>query len=236
MGSYLLICETQSLTYLWHQGGGSVCFKEALLEGISAWTLKGGWSPSSSPQVLYLSTSNKRWNQTLRQLGHSSFWILMPRGSPVLVMIFEFSIGVSLRIAHRNFLLKTLRVIDTYLFFRTVYHVTFLTLWDLNFFLWASPRCWYLLAKLRFRNLSSHCSNCPIICGFSLISAWSPGRTYWMPPDAECQILLRWNTFPGVFKLLLCYLSKSCRLTERCPKLDNHLAMLKFPKETLVGA
>lgn len=104
MGSYLLICETQSLTYLWHQGGGSVCFKEALLEGISAWTLKGGWSPSSSPQVLYLSTSNKRWNQTLRQLGHSSFWILMPRGSPVLVMIFEFSIGVSLRIAHKKFL------------------------------------------------------------------------------------------------------------------------------------
>ena len=68
MGSYLLICETQSLTYAWHLGGVSVCFKEAVFtwEGSVCLDFTGGivtiqWYPYHH-QLLYLPALNKRWH------------------------------------------------------------------------------------------------------------------------------------------------------------------------------
>lgn len=84
MGSYLLICETQSLTYAWHLGGVSVCFKEAVFtwEGSFCLDFTGGivtiqWYPYHH-QLLYLPALNKRWHQILRQLGHNYLECLHP--------------------------------------------------------------------------------------------------------------------------------------------------------------
>lgn len=84
-GSYLLICETQSLTYAWHLGGVSVCFKEAVFtwEGSFCLDFTGGivtiqWYPYHH-QLLYLPAINKRWHQILRQLGHNYLECLYPR-------------------------------------------------------------------------------------------------------------------------------------------------------------
>lgn len=66
---------------------------------------------------------------------------------PVLVRIFQLGTGVSLRPA-QEFLRKDSKETDTNLFSQAIIHVTFPTLWNLNFFFWAGPRSEYLVAKL----------------------------------------------------------------------------------------
>lgn len=81
-----------------------------------------------------------------------------PGAFPVLVRIFQFSTEVSLRLA-QEFLRDTLEEMDTNFFFQRIIHVTFLTLWNLNFFIWAGPRSEYLAAKLDLRGFLSPCSD-----------------------------------------------------------------------------
>lgn len=66
-----------------------------------------------------------------------------PGAFPVLVRIFQFSTEFSLRLA-QEFLRETLKEMDTNFFFQRIIHVTFLALWNLNFFIWAGPRSEYL--------------------------------------------------------------------------------------------
>ena len=63
--------------------------------------------------------------------------LIPPTAFPVLAMLFQVTIGVSLRLAHKRFSLRTKGIWYTLDF--SIIYVTFPTLWKLRFSLWAGP-------------------------------------------------------------------------------------------------
>ena len=163
----------------------------------------------------------------LEAVGSQFFRMLIPQGHFLFQSCFSswvlaFPWGLLTDISDWR-----LRMVDT------IIHVTFPTLWNLHFFLWAGPGSWHLLAKLRFRrSLSSPCSD--DLWFLFASSACNPGRPYCLDP--KWKIVLRGNTFLGYLNSHSATFLRVGGWQRDAAVLDNHLATLKFPKGALAGA
>lgn len=123
---------------------------------------------------------------------------------------------------------------DTNFFFQRIIHVTFLALWNLNFFIWAGPRSEYLAVKLDLRGFLSPCSDgLWFFLAYPLLTPPPPAdHGVWMASGKCCrgetQFLGYLNSHSAAFL-------RVGRLTDAA-MLDNHWATLKFPKGALAGA